>query len=158
MKKLRDFGGASKAKDEEKDCGICENDDAFKKFEMDPLKKSKVLEKPPDKSVLGRASWTLLHIMAANYPETPSLEDQQRTREFLHLFSELYPVNQQQMAQQPKEQGLVEKLVDEEQEESEEGVRFVLNPELAKRFAENDAKREESEFHFPILLLFPHQK
>lgn len=62
------------------------------------------------------------------------------------------------MAQQPKEQGSVEKLVDEEQEESEEGVRFVLNPELAKRFAENDAKREESEFHFPILLLFPHQK
>lgn len=46
---------------------------------------------PPDVEQLGRSSWALLHTMAANYPEKPSLSQQTDTRQFMHLFSRLYP-------------------------------------------------------------------
>ncbi|KAK5942861.1 Flavin-linked sulfhydryl oxidase of the mitochondrial IMS [Knufia obscura] len=46
---------------------------------------------PPDVEELGRASWTLLHTMTANYPDSPPPAHQAKTKSFLHLFSQLYP-------------------------------------------------------------------
>jgi FAD-linked sulfhydryl oxidase len=46
---------------------------------------------PPDVEQLGRASWTLLHSIAATYPERPSVQQQQDTSTFISSFSRLYP-------------------------------------------------------------------
>ncbi|KAK5115538.1 hypothetical protein LTR62_001197 [Meristemomyces frigidus] len=46
---------------------------------------------PPDVEQLGRSSWTLLHAMTAAYPERPSLTQQMETKQFLGLFSKMYP-------------------------------------------------------------------
>ncbi|PKS07082.1 hypothetical protein jhhlp_005679 [Lomentospora prolificans] len=45
----------------------------------------------PDVEVLGRSSWTLLHSIAATYPETPSTSQQSDLLGFVHLFAKLYP-------------------------------------------------------------------
>jgi len=46
---------------------------------------------PPDVEALGRSSWTLLHSIAASYPESPSLTQQSETRQFISLFGKMYP-------------------------------------------------------------------
>lgn len=46
---------------------------------------------PPDVAVLGRSTWTLLHSIAATYPETPSNKQQQDMKQFINLFSGIYP-------------------------------------------------------------------
>jgi len=46
---------------------------------------------PPDVDVLGRSSWTLLHSIAAQYPDQPSLEEQANAVTFIKSFSKLYP-------------------------------------------------------------------
>ncbi|POR36897.1 Sulfhydryl oxidase [Tolypocladium paradoxum] len=46
---------------------------------------------PPDVEVLGRSTWTLLHSIAATYPETPSRSQQSDLLSFVRLFSKLYP-------------------------------------------------------------------
>lgn len=46
---------------------------------------------PPDVEVLGRSSWTLLHSIAATYPETPSNKQQADMKQFLKLFGNFYP-------------------------------------------------------------------
>jgi len=46
------------------------------------------------REILGRSTWTLLHTMAARYPEEPSEDQQEKTRTFLSLVSELYPCGQ----------------------------------------------------------------
>lgn len=48
-------------------------------------------ECPPDVVELGRSSWTLLHSIAATYPEAPSAEKQQDLLQFVTLFGKLYP-------------------------------------------------------------------
>ncbi len=40
---------------------------------------------------LGRATWYLLHTMAAKYPESPTAQDKQRMLDFFRLFGEIYP-------------------------------------------------------------------
>ena len=39
----------------------------------------------------GNAGWTLLHSIAAYYPEKPSLIKQQAVKDFYSSFSQLYP-------------------------------------------------------------------
>lgn len=46
---------------------------------------------PPDVEQLGRSSWTLLHSIAATYPETPSTKQQADLKQFVELFGKFYP-------------------------------------------------------------------
>ncbi|CAI7678010.1 unnamed protein product [Penicillium pancosmium] len=46
---------------------------------------------PPDVEALGRSTWTLLHSMAATYPEKADTKQQEDMGGFLKLFSRLYP-------------------------------------------------------------------
>lgn len=46
---------------------------------------------PPDSSELGNATWTFLHTTAAYYPEQPKPEEKDQMRQFLGLFSKIYP-------------------------------------------------------------------
>lgn len=48
-------------------------------------------EYPPDVEQLGRSSWTLLHSIAATYPEKPANKQQQDLKQFLKLFGTFYP-------------------------------------------------------------------
>ncbi|CAI7577310.1 unnamed protein product [Penicillium glandicola] len=46
---------------------------------------------PPDVEELGRSTWTLLHSMAATYPEKATTEHQANMSGFLKFFAKLYP-------------------------------------------------------------------
>lgn len=46
---------------------------------------------PLDVEALGRSSWNLLHTISANYPDKPSNRQQSEMRQFLQLFSHIYP-------------------------------------------------------------------
>lgn len=46
---------------------------------------------PLDKDALGQAGWSLLHTIAANYPEKPTQAEKEDVVGFLHAFSRLYP-------------------------------------------------------------------
>jgi FAD-linked sulfhydryl oxidase len=46
---------------------------------------------PPDVETLGRGTWTLLHSIAASYPEKPSNSQKSDVLSFVKLFSKLYP-------------------------------------------------------------------
>lgn len=48
-------------------------------------------ECPPDVDQIGRSSWTLLHSIAATYPEKPSDTKQRDLKQFLKLFGTFYP-------------------------------------------------------------------
>ncbi|KAL7620042.1 Flavin-linked sulfhydryl oxidase of the mitochondrial IMS [Parahypoxylon ruwenzoriense] len=46
---------------------------------------------PADVETLGRSTWTLLHSIAATYPQAPSVAQQSDLRTFMRTFSRLYP-------------------------------------------------------------------
>ncbi|KAI5804423.1 augmenter of liver regeneration [Geopyxis carbonaria] len=46
---------------------------------------------PPDVEELGRASWTLLHSLAATYPQRATDKEQQQMRGFMGTFARVYP-------------------------------------------------------------------
>ncbi|KAI0389340.1 FAD dependent sulfhydryl oxidase [Xylariaceae sp. FL0594] len=46
---------------------------------------------PADVETLGRSTWTLLHSIAATYPTSPSAQQQSDLKDFMGLFSRLYP-------------------------------------------------------------------
>ena len=46
---------------------------------------------PPDVEVLGRATWTFLHTLAANYPEKPSKQQQREMSGFMGTLGRFYP-------------------------------------------------------------------
>ncbi|CAD5121601.1 DgyrCDS10098 [Dimorphilus gyrociliatus] len=48
-------------------------------------------ECPVDSEELGRSGWTVLHTMAAYYPENPSENVQKDMKNFMTLLSRLYP-------------------------------------------------------------------
>ncbi|KAF9208365.1 hypothetical protein CPC16_006087 [Podila verticillata] len=48
-------------------------------------------ECPADREVLGRATWTFLHTMAAYYPDKPSALEQSTMKSLLGSFSQFYP-------------------------------------------------------------------
>ncbi|KAH9532919.1 hypothetical protein CY35_18G024800 [Sphagnum magellanicum] len=46
------------------------------------------------KEELGRATWTFLHTLAAQYPEKPTKQQQRDVKELMSIFSRLYPCKQ----------------------------------------------------------------
>ena len=46
---------------------------------------------PPTKQELGRAGWTLLHTIAANFPDAPTKSQQANVDTFLRALGHLYP-------------------------------------------------------------------
>jgi FAD-linked sulfhydryl oxidase len=48
-------------------------------------------ECPPDVQQLGRSTWTLLHSIAATYPDHPTIEQKIDLTQFMTSFSKLYP-------------------------------------------------------------------
>lgn len=48
-------------------------------------------EIPPDKRVLGRATWTAFHTLAANYPDEPTPTDKEHALAFVNALTTLYP-------------------------------------------------------------------
>jgi mitochondrial FAD-linked sulfhydryl oxidase len=46
---------------------------------------------PPDVEQLGRSTWTMLHTMAATYPEQAPSSMQTVIKQFISTFSQLYP-------------------------------------------------------------------
>ena len=55
------------------------------------LEERQAHECPPDKEELGRATWTLMHTLAAYYPEEPSPAHRLAARCFLGAVAVLYP-------------------------------------------------------------------
>lgn len=56
-----------------------------------PGSKTHVKADPPDVEALGRSSWNLLHTVSANYPTRPSEGQKSEMRQFLQVFSHIYP-------------------------------------------------------------------
>lgn len=48
-------------------------------------------EDPPDVEKLGSSTWTLLHLIAATYPEEPTTKEQADMKLFVSLFGKFYP-------------------------------------------------------------------
>mmetsp|Transcript_26686 Transcript_26686/g.31055 ORF Transcript_26686/g.31055 Transcript_26686/m.31055 type:complete len:182 (+) Transcript_26686:75-620(+) len=46
---------------------------------------------PPSKENIGRSTWTLLHSMAAWYPDRPSFEEERRIKAFMEALAIFYP-------------------------------------------------------------------
>lgn len=46
---------------------------------------------PPTKQELGQAGWTLLHTLAANYPEQPSARQRARGEQLMRVLGDFYP-------------------------------------------------------------------
>jgi hypothetical protein len=49
------------------------------------------LENATAKAELGRAAWKVLHTTFARFPESPTEEEQEALRSYVHLFQRLYP-------------------------------------------------------------------
>ena len=57
-----------------------------------PMERSAFEERgPPTKQELGQSGWTLLHTMAANFPDSPTREQEERASTFLRALGHLYP-------------------------------------------------------------------
>lgn len=48
-------------------------------------------DEPADVEQLGKSSWTLLHLIAATYPEEPTSKQQSDMKQFVSLFGQFYP-------------------------------------------------------------------
>eukprot|EP00457_Paulinella_chromatophora_P015817 gb/GEZN01016499.1/.p1 GENE.gb/GEZN01016499.1/~~gb/GEZN01016499.1/.p1 ORF type:complete len:182 (-),score=31.05 gb/GEZN01016499.1/:220-765(-) len=49
------------------------------------------VQPPPSLTTLGQSGWTLLHSMAAYYPDTPSQQDRKQMSSFLHGVARFFP-------------------------------------------------------------------
>ncbi|KAL6941931.1 Flavin-linked sulfhydryl oxidase of the mitochondrial IMS [Hanseniaspora vineae] len=55
------------------------------------LKSASYKQDPPDVEELGKSTWTFLHSVAAKYPKAPNKEQQGDMKNFINIFSKLYP-------------------------------------------------------------------
>lgn len=74
------------------------SNDELKQAVSEPYQKipnSRVYYKvdPPDVEELGKSSWNLLHTISAKYPKSPSEQQKTEMKQFLTLFSHIYPCN-----------------------------------------------------------------
>lgn len=77
------------AKQTGKKCRVCSDFKTWSKVQETKIPKKK--ECPPDGEELGRCSWMLLHTLAAYYPDSPSKKQQTEMKQFMTLFSNIYP-------------------------------------------------------------------
>ena len=61
-----------------------------------PVTAEKVITQPDDncpldKDQLGRCTWSFLHTMAANYPETPNEIQRSKMKCFINTLADFYP-------------------------------------------------------------------
>lgn len=56
-----------------------------------PHSKTYLKTDPPDVEQLGKSSWNLLHTISASYPSKPSELQKSEMKEFLRIFSHIYP-------------------------------------------------------------------
>ncbi|KAL7053712.1 hypothetical protein AAHC03_026895 [Spirometra sp. Aus1] len=90
--------------DEEKDfynpksrsfCRACVDLSTFKKLKPESRRESPYFLDPKgcpvDKTGLGRATWTLLHTMAAYYPNHPTYEQKVSMEKFFSSFADFFP-------------------------------------------------------------------
>ncbi|AQZ13065.1 ERV1 (YGR029W) [Zygosaccharomyces parabailii] len=56
-----------------------------------PHSKAYVKADPADVERLGNSSWTLLHTISANYPSNPREHQKSEMKQFLQIFSHIYP-------------------------------------------------------------------
>lgn len=69
-------------------CKACNTLLDFKSsFAMTPKK----VECPPDGGQIGRGTWTLLHLIAAKYPDSPSEQQKKDVTLFLTILGRIYP-------------------------------------------------------------------
>mmetsp|Transcript_13412 Transcript_13412/g.22838 ORF Transcript_13412/g.22838 Transcript_13412/m.22838 type:complete len:173 (-) Transcript_13412:1009-1527(-) len=64
---------------------------AMKRMETKQSVPGPSTECPPNSPELGRASWTLLHSMAAWFPDHPKPEDEQLVTHFMSALARFYP-------------------------------------------------------------------
>lgn len=64
---------------------------AIQSSDIIPGSKSYKKLDPPDVEELGRSSWTLLHSIAARYPKQPSHTQKEEMKQFMTIFSHVYP-------------------------------------------------------------------
>jgi len=67
---------------------ISQSDDTNTRTTSTP---SQILQCPPDRTLLGRHSWTFLHSVAAYYPENPTQSEQKMMNRFIESLSKFYP-------------------------------------------------------------------
>ncbi|XP_020598060.1 FAD-linked sulfhydryl oxidase ERV1-like, partial [Phalaenopsis equestris] len=51
----------------------------------------KITAAPLTKEELGRATWTLLHTVAAQFPDSPTRQQKRDVRELMAILSRIYP-------------------------------------------------------------------
>lgn len=87
----------AKLKAEECDDAVCHSREAMFRAvtarETSSKQKTSEHECPPDKEELGRATWTLMHTLAAYYPEEPTLLHRLAASGFFGAIALLYPCN-----------------------------------------------------------------
>ncbi|KAI0234950.1 FAD-linked sulfhydryl oxidase ALR [Lamellibrachia satsuma] len=94
-------GAAENQKRPKRPCRACTDFKTWAKTQGVSLKKTEKKEAvavglprvdcPVDVNELGRGTWSMLHTIAAYYPEVPTRKRQRDLRQFIYLFSDLYP-------------------------------------------------------------------
>lgn len=70
------------------------NENNPKKTSTDEEEDTYEMKRPINFEELGNSTWNLLHTMAAYYPETPTDERQNATKQFIHSLGDVYPCNE----------------------------------------------------------------
>lgn len=64
---------------------------ALSRIQSTKTKQNTKIDCPPAKDQIGNSSWTLLHSMAAWYPETPTGKEEEQMKQFMEALSIFYP-------------------------------------------------------------------
>ncbi|KAK9456453.1 ERV/ALR sulfhydryl oxidase domain-containing protein [Dipodascopsis uninucleata] len=74
-----------------KPCRTCNSLLEFRKTKGIALTKPVAKDCPPDVNEIGRSTWTLLHSIAAQYPDRASPTEQAGMKKFFGILGDIYP-------------------------------------------------------------------